>query len=401
MWVSPSYVGNIYYRGRRLWTAKKHEPKQVRIAKFSEALPEFAPYGNKPKLFTKIDKFYATISHEFIGDDGKPCKMEDLYPSEIDLVEQRHEEYRRKFAQELWKVYKQCATINKPVLFVRGFNSEKDTLLLYEFLAEEIQNERLSEDYRLLKYFGKLDDVIFGDGKETQRKTVKEVLIDEFVHKSKFCMIFAVDRGRMGDAYPKECATFLDFVEDSQSWDTILQATVGRASAITKIRLSISTTSLPRILLSIWTTSALTTEPDWKRVEGGKCKESERHFYEEVLTNEVIDEISDFTGFRYAYWGDIDTKAGRPIQIGGFLEGDKNQPVSVGIRANRSEVDWMARGRDASGWGRFGTVPKTAKNGSRRLSWPLTHQKFMIFGLTQKTQDIAAKSMVGTKKPAS
>lgn len=197
LWIDERhYQGVTRYNGRRLPTLSGEEPKRPTHRVIEDHFPSLGKYlGIK--------------------------KFERLQPDQ-----------QREMASELLKVYKSLVSPEFPVLFVRPLNYCNGLSRLLE-LMRELNND---PNYQFLKYFDELGDE-FGIDKKTTKRTVKEVLTDEYPpHGGKYCMVIS-GRGRsqFGDSYPKHVKYFIDLTNKTKSfWDNILQSTEGRAGGFGK-----------------------------------------------------------------------------------------------------------------------------------------------------------------------
>jgi hypothetical protein len=207
-YVPPSYVGPRSYCGHSLPT----------LVKCDERLPEIRSY----------EKEYAAIVNDLDADrfrEGEPI-------------------YQRRFARAILAIATDCLSTKSPIFFIRPFGATgrnaQDVSPSYvrggiancdrlvDLLRDQIRRQGL--DIHVLPFYDQLDKSIFGDQRAYgRRKTIKEVLVEQYAEQGKRVIVVSCSRSRRGDSYPKECGYMMDMVETHCSWNTFLQSTFGRA----------------------------------------------------------------------------------------------------------------------------------------------------------------------------
>ena len=220
MFVPPTYQGITSYNGIQLPTLDGHIVPIQRI----ESVEEHFPKLNldvclaRGKQYLHPSQWYEANSEH--SDELWGCMSEE----EREGITRRHKLMQRRWAKQIFSIFHELATDDYPIVFLRPFSTIAPCQLLYDYI-ENWQDD----EHQVLKYFGSPLSPVFGEG-HTQ-KTLKEVLIDEYVLRHRKCLVLASSgRSRMGDSYPPQCATYIDLAQGVQSdWNTILQGTVGRS----------------------------------------------------------------------------------------------------------------------------------------------------------------------------
>lgn len=231
-WVPDTYLGFTKYNGSSLPTISGKEPSPPEIVVIDEMFETFKGYSNV--------RMYSSIVY-FI------CKKEEITKRQfkqlssarrIELIDQYKPEQRRfrqEFAKELYKMFKTLPTQEFPIVFLRAFAKVDTCADLQERLEKLIQAESVQSDYKILQYYGSPLPDVFGDGLKSKRRTIKEVLIEEYVQKQNgFCLVIAAARGSYSDAFPWQCKYYIDLFERRLTWNTHIQTTLGRAQGINK-----------------------------------------------------------------------------------------------------------------------------------------------------------------------
>lgn len=214
LWLPDDYLGLPCYNGDWLPTISGNRPKLPEIASVEETFPEF---NLDRKMFTDRDYF---------------AKAVGLETASLQTKRESHEEHRQKFAEAIYKIYKKSVTKEYSIFFLRPFSKVDDCRELYNRLQDLSQAE--GNKYEILRYFDtKLDDVFGGRSSKTEPRTLRQVLIEEYVQKGRFCMVLAAQgRSRQGDSFPRQCRHFMDLMEDSVGWDSMVQSTFGRSMGL-------------------------------------------------------------------------------------------------------------------------------------------------------------------------
>lgn len=192
-YVPCSYVGLSYYAGYRLPTMPGYKE---RVPKTWDVFRHF------PNLQTDLDPTRFVAAMNGAGEDKA---------------------YMDKFADDIVSIIKKCDT---KVFFIRPFPNNKYAC---EVLSK-MMADRLGDDMDVLPYYGNLDPKKFGGTRGTgDRRTIKEVIMDQYVARNRKVVVVSCYRSRRGDSYPKECKFFMDLTLDSVTWNTFIQSTFGRA----------------------------------------------------------------------------------------------------------------------------------------------------------------------------
>jgi hypothetical protein len=216
MWMAPNYVGITIYNGEQLPTLSGQKPKMPELLAIEDEFPEFAKYLDL--------KEYESPSYF-----AKKRGIRSCQPWEQIL--RLHEKYRNQFAKAVFDIYKAKVTTEHPIFFLRPFAKVINCEDLFKRLEKIAKTE--GDNYCLLRFFGNALGPEFGNKRHP--KTVKLVLYDHFINKGKFCLVMTANgRSRMGDSYPKETRHYMDLVQNSCCWDSIIQSTVGRSMGFNK-----------------------------------------------------------------------------------------------------------------------------------------------------------------------
>lgn len=202
-WINEkTYHGLITYKGLTLPTIFGGTPTRPEVVVIEDK------WGHAEE-FLDLDKF-----------------INPAYFYRNNSARETHEQYQMRFACWIVDYYVETATKNNPVSFARIFKEIKDSHVVLDLIEQVIKQRGLADKYKVYRYFDKLDD----DEDNGHQRTVREVLIDDYINKGLFCLVVAGSgRSKRGDSYPKEVAHYLDLWKDSISWDTIIQFTYGRA----------------------------------------------------------------------------------------------------------------------------------------------------------------------------
>ena len=235
LWTPTYYRGITKYNKLELPTLSTERPPIQEFQSIEESFPHFMEHLNLNR-FVELEAFYPT-SKAFQEYGGRPFVT--LRHHEQMQVQTEHMHYQYEFTKAFYQIYKSCVSKEFPIMFARPFSTTAPCRLLLSMLESLAAEYDEKEEYTILRYFDpSLPDVFGHNSKKTQPRTLKEVLIDEYVNAvgpQRFCLVMAAKgRSRMGDSYPRQCKYYLDLVESSWSWNAMQQSTTGRSQGMHK-----------------------------------------------------------------------------------------------------------------------------------------------------------------------
>jgi hypothetical protein len=234
--LNNDYSGPSYYAGGSLKKLNGDIPstpivKSIEDFPFPNGRYNIKDYqedftGRKNNKYKDIKKFY----DYFKTPAERP--FDKLSKNQMANLIEEHEEYKNELAIKIIHFCKETITLENNILFLRLHGNNEDCNDLRTRMERFLDNK----NYDCFAYYSEIEQPEITDVEEGI--TVKEYLLQNYVGKNRFCLILASSgRARMGDSFPKQCATFIDFFQpdkDGVHMNTILQGTLGRACGIGK-----------------------------------------------------------------------------------------------------------------------------------------------------------------------
>jgi hypothetical protein len=241
LFLPTNYSGLRFYNGHQLPTLNPSTTIEgPMVLPIEETIPELEPfltqYGRGlESVFEEEENFWTAnkihyAKHKFFSKIDASLPWTELPFTAKSFIRSEHVEFRRSFADAVARMYKRLAQPDSPIVFFRPFRKTTNCNALHK----ELLMQAAMDKHDVLTYYGELPQQFRSS---TRKYTLKEVLIDRYVcgDNGNYCLILACSgRARMGDSFPSECKYYIDLYEVSATWNTVLQATYGRACGIGK-----------------------------------------------------------------------------------------------------------------------------------------------------------------------
>lgn len=217
MWMpDKGYMGITKYCGMELPTISGKRPPVQKFLCVEDEFPNDDGYEDT-KAYEDITYFA----------DKRELDLEDPWTLEA------HMEYKSGFADWVFAAYHDSVDYKHPIFFLRPFRTVENCRDLLGRLTAICKKRNLEESHRFLPYFDTPLHKMFGPS--TRRRTLREVLIDNFIRAKTYCLVIATDgRSNMGDSFPAECGYYMDLFDDRGNWDIFVQSTAGRSGGFGK-----------------------------------------------------------------------------------------------------------------------------------------------------------------------